>query len=441
MPAVAVVTPAKAAALSETGTAEATDDSESDEDAADPDASYATICKETSLEHAAAEIAFDALSGKIHNLGWTADPKPLEEDLEKLLEHPCFELAKIDSHELLTFASAVSLRHWWLEGGSDWLYSYLRADKNRYLRASPTPRLALTIENAPKDHPLAPLLCPADTSKPCAIESTGWARRASEKLTLVANRHRNVKDEIDCREEAEKQPKADRYAAFRECLEGGFERTQALPIGRFKAPSDGWLVINDDNVSCRTMRAFHLVTGSVYESTDCRRSDQAKAQTTVGRVPVGALREAAWMLVLARETQPEVRFSEGFNVPDKIPIKRARGESIGLGRISCGCGPSRRRSWSWMREKNGTLSGQVSGVIVGRGDDDAIRHAFDLLDIADAALEKGCAPSPPPARIAWSAPGPSSREGEAAVIDDAPSEAVRLALTKAKLSRTCTPKP
>jgi hypothetical protein len=94
-----------------------------------------------------------------------------------------------------------------------------------------------------------------------------------------------------------------------------------------------------------------------------------------------------------------------------------------------------------MRERNGTLRGQVSGVVRGHGDDDAARHAFDLLLIASAAFEKGCAPSSPPTRIAWGAAGPSSREGEAAVLDDAASEPVRSALTKAKPPRTCTPKP
>ena len=34
------------------------------------------------------------------------------------------------------------------------------------------------------------------------------------------------------------------------------------------------------------------------------------------------------MLLLARETQANVRVAEGFHVPEKIPVRRARGESI-----------------------------------------------------------------------------------------------------------------
>ena len=97
-----------------------------------------------------------------------------------------------------------------------------------------------------------------------------------------------------------------------------------------------------------------------------------------------------------------------------------------------------------MREKNGALRGQVSGTFIGRaGDDDATRHAFELLEIAEAAFEKGCAPTaPPPAgRIAWGSPGASSKEGEAAVIDDAASEPVRAALAKAKPAAFCPAKP
>jgi hypothetical protein len=435
MPSVAVVTGTKASSLEELPSppAEEADDGDAD----DPDAEYAVPCKEGSLARHAAQLAYESFGTKVRALAPASDPKPLEEALETLLEHPCFELAQADPKELLTFSSAVSLRQWWQDGGADWLSSYLTVDRDRYLRSAPTPRIALTLETAPKDHPLRPLLCPADESKPCAVDASGWMRRVNEKLALIAESHRSGKDALDCAADAMKEAKADRYAAYRDCLESTFTRQQALPLGRFKAPSDGWLVMNDDSGACRTVRAFHLVTGAVYSATDCRRP----MTTTAGRVPVGALREAAWMLFLARESQPNVRLTEGFHVPEKIPIKRARGETIGLGTISCSCGPSFRRSWSWMRESPSGLRGQVSGVFVGRADDDAIRHAFDLLDVATAALESDCAPSPPPARIAWGSPGPASREGEAAVIDDPASEPVRIALAKTKPSRTCTPKP
>lgn len=436
MPGVAVVGTAKGSALVEEP---APANQDADERTDDDEVDYAVPCKEGTPESDAAQRAYRALDKKVHALGPRADPKPFEEELEKLLDHPCLELAKADPNESLSFPNAVSARHWWTAGGADWLWSYLRVDQYRSLRVVPTPRLALTVETAPKDHPLAPLLCPADESVPCATESRGWTRRANEKLELVANAHRRSSDALDCTEEAMKKPKPDRYASFRDCLELTFVKRQALPLGRFKAPSDGWLVIDDDGGACRHLRALDLATGSTYTSDDCAKG--GTPQTTVGRVPVGALREAAWMLLLARETQANVRFTDSFRVPEKIPIQRARGETIGLGSFSCMCGSSRRRSWSWMREKNGTLRGQVSGVITGAGDDDATRHAFDLIDIADAAFEKGCAPAAAPARIAWSSPGPSSNGRDAAVMDDAASEPVRLALAKAKPPRTCTPKP
>lgn len=194
---------------------------------------------------------------------------------------------------------------------------------------------------------------------------------------------------------------------------------------------------SSDPRSATAPSAYHLFGASAPQADEL---DFGRFGS-VARVPVGALREATWMLVLAREAQEHVRDSQVFHVPEKFPIKRPRGESIGLGIIGCSCGVSMRRSWSWMREKNGTLRGQVSSVIRGRGDDDAVRHAFDLLEIATAASEKGCAPSAPPARIAWNAAGPSSKEGEAAVLDDIESEPVRAALLKAKAPRTCTAKP
>ena len=433
MPSVAVVGGANPSALIE----EASAPTDEVDDESEAEVEYAVPCKDGSLEMQSAEVVYRALDTKVTALGPHADPKPVESDLEQLLEHPCFELAKSDPKEQLTFPNAVSLRHWWREGGADWLWSYLRVSQHRSLRIAPTPRLALTLETAPKDHPLAPLLCPADESSPCATESRGWARRANEKLGLVANGHRRSTDAVDCEQEAMKKPKADRDASVRDCLEATFVKPQALPLGRFKAPSDGWLVIDDDDGGCRHLRAFDLATGSTYMSEDC----STPPTTTVGRVPVGALREAAWMLLLASETQAKVQFTDSFHVPDKIPIQRARGESIMLGSISCRCGPSQRRSWSWMREKNGTMRGQVSGVITGRPDDDATQHAFDLIDIADAAFEKGCAPAPAPARIGWSSPGPSSSGGNAAVMDDGASEPVRVAVAKAKPTRTCTSKP
>jgi hypothetical protein len=437
MPGVAVVASAKAAAIDESAAASGDPTQETETEEADDEADYAMPCKTGSLAQRSAELALSTLDQQIRRLAVAADPTPIEEELEKLLDHPCFELAKVDSRELLDFANAVSLRHWWHEGGSDWLWSYLNVADRRSLRIAPTPRFALTLETAPKDHPLRPLLCPDDAAVPCAVESAGWARRTNEKLELLGNRQHRGKDEIDCAEEAAKEPKAERYAAYRECLEPGFERHAALPIGRFKAPSDGWLVIEDGGRACTHLRAFDLVTGSVYGVDDC--SNTPKALT--GRVPVGALREAAWMLVLAGEAQRNVRPAQGFHVPENIPIKRTRGESIGLGTISCGCGPSHVRSWSWMREKNGAMRGQISGVVRGGGDDDAIRHAFDLLEIAEAALERGCAASPPPARIAWGSPGPSSKEAEAAVMDEPTTEPLRAALVKARAPRTCTAKP
>lgn len=431
MPGVAVIGGATPSPLVEEPSAPSEEREEEEEEV-----EYVVPCNEGTPELQAAELAYRALDKKVNALAWNGDAKPIAEELETLLEHPCLEIANADPKELLTFPNAVSLRTWWSEGGADWLWSYLRVSESRFLRASPTPRIALTLETAPKDHPLAPLLCPADESKPCATESRGWMRRANEKLELMASGHRRGNDVVDCSAEAMKKPKNERYASFRDCLETGFVKRRALPIGRFKAPSDGWLVIDDVSGSCRTLRAFDLATGSRYASEDCSRVPT----TSVGRVPIGALREAAWMLLLARETQANVRVAEGFHVPEKIPVRRARGESIGLGSISCMCGSSQRRSWSWMRDKNGTLRGQVSGVIVGRADDEALEHALDLLDIADAAFEKGCAPSAAPARIAWSSPGPAS-DGTAAIMDDPASDAVRAALAKARPTRTCTAKP
>jgi hypothetical protein len=158
-------------------------------------------------------------------------------------------------------------------------------------------------------------------------------------------------------------------------------------------------------------------------------------------VAIASLREAAWMLFFWRTAERRVRTeTSSFGVPKDIAITRPDG--LGIGSIgSGGCGTSSsQRHWSWMRDKSGTLSGQVSGILRPSTCDEVEDHVVELMSIADDSFEEGCSPKSAPLVIAWSKPGPGPDGNDGAVLDDPIDDPFREALAKAKARTTACAK-
>jgi hypothetical protein len=404
------------------------------------DAEYVAPCVD-GPERQAAYAAFDDLATRIRALDEGDDPKPLMADLGILLATECFRFAESAPNDGFELDSALALRTWWDAGGFDWVQHFLTQGEQRLVMVPPSPRRTLT-KTVGKKHPLASLVC-ADHDGSCAKDTAGWERRAERAFELRARASSNPAD--TCEKEAlQEKGKNDRFVAYRQCLDRTAPRRSAFRLGHFKAPIDGWLVLAS-NRRCGEVRAYDLVTGSAYFLTDrCGRSTTiATMDVRVGRVSVTALREAAWMMLVAPTAEKDIRVeSLRYDVPEAIPIVEPR--SMGRsGWAHCGgCGVAGARQWSWMRERGGVWKGQVSGVIhPNMPCDDAEDHAAELLEIADDSFEEGCAPKAPP-NVSWSDPGEAIENRSPASFDDPDRAPLRAALASARAtSLPCARKP
>ena len=115
----------------------------------------------------------------------------------------------------------------------------------------PGPRKVLALDTAPADT-LAPLLCRL-ADEDCGRETQGWAERARDAFSAAVVQDR-VQDEdafpvnsqalaARCEAEVRRDGTTPEYAKWIECLAEHRVPGWALPLGRFRAPDRGWLVI------------------------------------------------------------------------------------------------------------------------------------------------------------------------------------------------------
>ena len=385
-------------------------------------------CRARTPEHAAAEAAVDALDKDVAALAPGGEGGATTAKVAALLATPCFALASGDLLEEPKFDSGLSARTWWSEGGESWLRHYLELgdserqhDDNhpRWSWIPPTPRTTLTRESA-KGSPLAPLLCPA-ADDGCGVETRGWLRRAT--LAFEAHGHAQRREALPqdpraaCAEKARKEEtRGARYGVWRSCLRDAHPTEWALPLGRFRAPTQGWLVLRGRRGHynfCDEVRAYDLATGASWTIGSCSglalREDGSvdgpktnagrAAASSVGRVPVDALREAALATFLSPHVQPNVQMA-GFGValPDDLELVSNSAGSFGLG-MSFGWSSGQTTvHWSWIVAGRPVATGDLTWPedMNAPGRD----HAVKLVQIAEAAfvpLAAGeCAPAAPP---------------------------------------------
>lgn len=435
-----------------------------------------SYCAPGGPEARAARDAVRALQGAIEDPGVSLEA--LAARYAALREGPCFAPA---SHFAPSFGSRAALRVWWDEGGGEWLHHFARGHapgSALEIVIPPEARPALSLEASPRDHRLRSLLC-SETDEACGRETAGWTLRAQAAFDAHAARERErarhaalrVAEEGDaeaatratetsrfarCGELAREAPTLERFPRWRECISEMRDSVSALPVGRVQAPARGWLVLRGRRGHyqfCDEIRAYDLATGAAYVASSCGglvlgsggsvQGDATDAGRTsgasAGGLPVDALREAAWMLLLGPEVDRHHQPMRRVLLPIDVP-SQYRSDVVGVMGRSSGWASSdqTRLRWAWVDGRRILAAGMLTWP---SSDAAAEDHAASLVRVVEAALAPGCAPAALPRGLAL---GPAS-DGVSPIDADAASlrraaEALETSLRGVRAPR-CQPRP
>lgn len=338
-----------------------------------------------------------------------SDPTGLVSGYEDLFQQPCARMAsEVNRPEMTT---VLSMQQWLSAGGYSWLWS-LPSNENT-LTVPPGVPAELTLESAEADDPLRSLLCSA-ADESCGRATAGWRMRAAQAFREIGrssqqNLEANIAERrAECLEQAKAEPEPARYAHWSRCAQHAVPQQPALPLGATSAPDRGWFVLRGRRGHysyCEELRAYHLPTGAAYVVKDCGRivfqphSGGAGSGSVVGRLPVEALREAAWMTLFARRVAWQTRAAT-IEVPS--PLTRSLPPPSGVlhgsgGGWGWGSSAQTLLSWAWVDGTETLASGTLTWPdSMYPGED----HADELWRVAEAALEPGCAPVRLPRRLA-----------------------------------------
>jgi len=381
--------------------------------------------------HQQAAASLDRLDEHIEGLKKVDPTAKVEEELHALLRSECF-LPAAETERVPRPDSSESLKQWWRDGGRDWLESYLElprlgpvSDLAPHIVVPPDTRRTLYLYSN-RDHSLQSLLCTkADSS--CGAVTRGWKLRADAHFeshrAIGRNEGALTSDErpasgvkLTSRECAEKASSGDagaRYQEWRDCIESQRPKRVVLPLGEFKAPTAGWIVISGRRGHydfCDTTTAYNLATGAAFISESCsalalRRNGDVDFDVTekarverlkTGTVPVQNLREAVWMMLFRGEAEVVQLKAEYYPLPAGfIPnvTVRAGQEDLSIEPVTVSTGQS-YLTWQWMPPTGAVFVGELTWP---DSYDAAEDHAVSLLNIAEAGLIEGCAAQRVPA--------------------------------------------
>ena len=368
-------------------------------------------CAPDTAGHREAAARLDVLRTIVDDLAGTDDPSRANEALAEVLAHPCFEVAAWDKPNDLVADSGLAMKTWWGRGGGMWLDDTLSladvGSSSRYwVMPNAMPR-SLTLDRHPA-HPLAFLLCKQGDGA-CGVETRGWRQRAEAHFELYGEaKHRRHQPygQDDCRAEAEAAAPDGRFDAWVGCVARLEAPVEALPLGEFRAPTDGWLVLRGrrgHHSFCDEIWAYGLRAGAMYVvkscsglalehggSVDHRATDAGRSvKTEVARVPIDDLREAALMVLLSTEEErPAHQYARGVAIPEGMKVQRRAYHGLGFG--GAWSSGHTTLSWSYVRQGKEIVSGKLQYP------DDLNRaagdHAMRLVRAVEAAQVPGCAP-------------------------------------------------
>jgi hypothetical protein len=389
-----------------------------------------TRCVESSPAHLRAVASLNRLDEHLEALKDTDPTDKVEQELRTLLGSECFRLA-FEAGRIPQPDSAESLTGWWLGGGRAWLESYLELPRlgpveNRVpnVVVPPDARKTLQLE-AHRDHPLQGLLCLTGDAE-CGVATRGWKLRADsyfEAHRALGRREGPSRldggstsgprlTSRDCAEKASTVDAGQRYEVWRTCVDSRRPKRVALPLGEFKAPAAGWLVITGRRGHyefCDTTRAYDLSTGTAFVSDSCSdlalRNDGsvdrgATNRARVEHVRVGTLsaeniKEALWMMLLRAEAQEVQLKAEYYPLPAGLVPRvtvRPDGEFTTSGLWANTAQTT--LTWQWLPPAGPAFAGRLTWP---DSYDAAEDHAASLLDIAERSLVERCAPASVPA--------------------------------------------
>ena len=430
-------------------------------------------CAPVTAEYTRAAAALEALNLEIAELAPDADPAPLIARVEKMARLRCFAL--LDGGPGLDTSSALALRTWWNDGGHQYLRSYLDLGKPGPHLVHEPPSVRRTMEAAfPPGHPVASLVCPpAETG--CGTETDFWAERLQKVLDRAGDEHPCVpsnaaerrrvppSDPDACGAFVARAPRRQRFRRFTECLAQAAPTPKSVPLGRLRAPAEGWLVVSGRRGHygfCDEVRAFDLATGAAFRVASCgglfrreggavdhRATDRGrKVEIEIGQVSREAIRRSAWTLLLLDALEPEQR--EGFSValPDSTaPIlapSSRQPPDPNFGRSTCfgGTFSSDQTTLSWRVDRNGLLLGAGKLTYPRDDDDHAAAYALWLLREAERGFVASCPAARPPRGLfdeglALSASKLDTDAASLGAADGALGEAWRRALVEAETCR------
>jgi hypothetical protein len=444
-----------------------------------PDAKRATTIERCAPDGADADRARAKLQAFTELLAATSlygDPAPVQTAFDELLEEPCFEPARANAPRDLERDSLLGRKTWWADGGLDWLHSYLepvarvvgqdakgRDVSKRMIVFPPDQRTALTLEAAPR-HALRSLLCPAADER-CGAETSGWIRRAErafeaqevfetyEPSSLEPPSKQDFRQGLaECNRAATRAKKAQRFAQWYACVDAARRGHDVFPLGRFKAPSTGWLVVRGRRGHygfCDEVRAYDLATGSAYVTSSCSglslrndgsvdfgHTDSKRAfRDQVGTLPVDNLREAAFMMFFADVVESDVRLSSE-HVPLPAGVDPEWRSDWGFGTLggmsSWGNSGQTLLAWAWVDGDRVIAEGQLTWPESCHAGEN---HAADLLSIAEDGFEDACPPARLPAKLVTG----TTRSGVSSLDADPRARGVLEELLLGRLSRLRPP--
>ena len=270
--------------------------------------------------------ALDQLGARIENLAPDATVNELLADLREVARSQC----ALREADIPHARNGLELSSWWERGGHEAVLNWftIRHDRVAWLAPDLVPSLASDTD---PDHQLAPLLC-SMTDQDCGQETHGWEVRADLALADLT-RVQAVELQGDegcppsvfgCGQQALSESRADRFDSWLDCMADAVPTVPTRPLGHLRAPTTGWLTTVRHGYwhPCVERRAHDLHTGHVWEWSQCWDKD-GRPQPNLfraGTVPVVALREAAWFLLIADEIQDVRRFGEGHELPDGVVL-------------------------------------------------------------------------------------------------------------------------
>ena len=340
-------------------------------------------CRKDTPGHGEAVSRLEAFETLSDSLSATADPTPVNDALKTLLQHPCLKAANMDRRGELVADSGLAMKTWSDRGGSAWLSHYLGlwdTDKRRSWDVAVDMPTTLTLSHNPTS-PLAPILCKHD-DRACGRATSGWLLRAERHLELYAKGRHKRSGSGSCDETAK------RYDDWVSCQHEDFVPRQSLPLGTFKVPRQGWLVVEGRRGhynGCEEIRAYDLTTGSMFVGQRCGREAETQRLATL---PLDALREAALMILLGDHVQePGIWHGLGAFVPKGMKAIREPSLS-GVGFGSSWSSAHTTLKWRWVRSGRAVVAGELRYPT--NLNHAAKDHAIGLLRIAEAAGAPGC---------------------------------------------------